>query len=58
MPEPSKVAQPAKLVFGPCPKCKAPMRLGLIEPVESGREKRVYECLACGYSEIKTVKFR
>jgi hypothetical protein len=58
MSEFSEVAQPAKLVFGPCAKCKAPMRLGLIEPLESGREKRLYECLACGYSENKTVKFR
>ena len=34
-----EVAQPAKLVFGPCAKCKAPMRLGLIQPLESSTRK-------------------
>ena len=46
------------LTFGPCPKCSQPLRLGLIEPDESDHEKRTYQCDSCGYSEIKTVKYR
>jgi hypothetical protein len=46
------------LTFGPCPECGQPLRLGLIEPDELDHEKRTYQCDACGYSEIKTVKYR
>jgi hypothetical protein len=47
---------PKPIEFGPCPKCKTPLRLGLIEPLHSGYEKRMYECLACGHWESETVK--
>jgi len=40
------------------PKCKQPLRLGLIEPAETGHDKRLYECASCGHSEIVTVKYR
>jgi hypothetical protein len=46
------------LTFGPCPECGQPLRLGLIEPDELDHEKRTYQCDACEYSEIKTVKYR
>ena len=46
------------VTFGPCPKCGQSLRLGLIEPDESDHEKRTYQCNSCGYSEIKTVKYR
>jgi hypothetical protein len=34
------------------------MRLGLIEPAAPDHDQRMYECASCGYSEIKTVKYR
>ena len=60
MPEPSqKPAAPD--TFGPCPKCKNPMRIVIIEPVyntdKPDRENRVFQCDACGYTETKTVKY-
>ena len=58
MPQPLQSLPTQPLSFGPCPKCKQPMRLGLIEPAEPGYEKRTYECAACGHSEIRTVKYR
>jgi len=49
---------PQPLNFGPCPKCKQPLRLRLIEPAKSGHDERVYECASCGYSETKAVEYR
>jgi hypothetical protein len=46
------------LTFGPCPQCREPMRLGLIEPAEPRYDKRTYQCASCGHSEIKMVKYR
>ena len=55
-----RMQEPANenLTFGPCPNCGQPLRLGLIEPDEPEHEKRTYQCDLCGYSEIKTVKYR
>jgi Zn ribbon nucleic-acid-binding protein len=58
MPEPLRTLSPKSLSFGPCPKCNEPLRLALIEPDQADREKRMYECIACGHYEIKTVKYR
>jgi hypothetical protein len=48
MPEPLRNPPPKSLSFGPCPKCNEPLRLALIEPDQADREKRMYECIACG----------
>ncbi len=56
----SDVSQPRTrpFSFGPCPQCRAPLRLALIEPEEPDYDKRMYKCASCGYSETKTVKYR
>ena len=56
--EPLQNSSSQSLHFGPCPKCNQPLRLSLIEPDQVDREKRMYECIACGHYEIKTVKYR
>jgi len=58
MPEPFRKLPPLTLTFGPCPKCKQPLRLGVIEPAETGHDKRLYEYASCGHSEIVTLKYR
>jgi hypothetical protein len=49
---------PAPITFGPCPMCKTPLRLALIEPDKPDHEKRTYQCDSCGHSKTKTVKYR
>jgi hypothetical protein len=58
MPKPLRSPSPQPLTFGPCPKCKQPLRLGVIEPAETGHDKRLYEYASCGHSEIVTLKYR
>jgi hypothetical protein len=50
-------APPQPLTFGPCQKCKQPMRLERIEPDVPDHETRFYECTACGYSDARKVKY-
>jgi Zn ribbon nucleic-acid-binding protein len=46
------------LTFGPCPMCEQPLRLSLIEPISPSHDQRMYECVSCGHSESRTVKYR
>ena len=43
----------------PCPKCGLPMFVTRISPsTDVDHEERTYECPACNYSKIATVRFR
>jgi hypothetical protein len=57
MPEANQT-QKTPITFGPCPKCRTSMLLGLIELDEPGHEKRTYRCDSCGHSVTKAVKYR
>jgi hypothetical protein len=56
----SKCQHPSRarrVTYPPCPKCRMPTRLALVEPLEEpGHESRIYECPTCKESATVVVR--
>jgi DNA-directed RNA polymerase subunit RPC12/RpoP len=55
----SHIAQSQHVIEHPkCAKCGVPMWLTRIEPSdEEGKDRRTFECQACGHNRIEIVQF-